>query len=382
MTSCRAAAGADVGLGQDGPDLLSGGPDDDHLEGDGGNDGVYGDRPLPEAVPAALVPLLSSTSPEVLQGPAGPDGQDDLIGGSTNLPGTSSTRVGRNGFRDGDDTVFGDGAADFVLGDNGTLFRDKPVDGDYPRIVERYPAASGTSTTRAIVRHALRSDVPTDGVPPAGRSGDDTVSGGPGEDFIWGQSGKDVLGGNDGDDDLYGELGDDRISGDAGDDAVVADRGGIVSTFIGAGKQKTVSLNAPPAETFTYFRPGTLDRRVDLLHDAAAHASPTGSTAVFATTLLASDGVARGGADRVRGGTGHDSLHGAAGPDLVNGDSGGDYVFGDDGSDVLWGGRGCDPPSTPRPSRPTATAEGRSSRAPAARVTGWWTACSAATAGW
>ena len=130
VTSCRAAAGADVGLGQDGPDLLSGGPGRRPPGGQRRRRRRLGDRPLPEAVPAALAAAVR-TSPEVLQGPAGPDGQDDLIGGSSNLPGTAA-EVGRNGFRDGDDTMFGDGAADFVLGDNGTLFRDKPVDGDYP----------------------------------------------------------------------------------------------------------------------------------------------------------------------------------------------------------------------------------------------------------
>jgi len=54
------------------------------------------------------------------------------------------------------------------------------------------------------------------------------------------------------------------------------------------------------------------------------------------------NGIAFGGNDRLRGGSGHDNLHAGVGDDLANGDSGGDTVFGDDGADVVWGGKGCD----------------------------------------
>ncbi|MEU1385058.1 MULTISPECIES: hypothetical protein [unclassified Nonomuraea] len=97
----------------------------------------------------------------------------------------------------------------------------------------------------------------------------------------------------------------------------------------------TVSLNAPPKETYKGFQPGTYDRRTDLLHDT------DGDT--WTAAALPHDGFAKGGADRMRGGPGRDSMHGGAGDDLVNGDSGGDEVFGGDGDDLLWGGKGCDP---------------------------------------
>ncbi|MEO6205179.1 MAG: hypothetical protein ABIO67_07350, partial [Mycobacteriales bacterium] len=234
------------------------------------------------------------------------------------------------------------------LGDNGTLFRDAlDGSGDYPRMTQRY-AIGDTSLSRAIIRHAIRLDVPANnGTPVAGVSGDDTMQGNAGEDFMWGQTGNDTMNGNDGNDDMYGELGDDTMFGDAGDDAMLGDRGGIVTRLVdgspGDPSSPSLTMNAPPAETFQAFRNGMLDRRVDQLHDNAANASNTGSIDSFETAALPSDGIARGGADKMRGGLGRDAIHGEAGDDLLNGDSGGDIVFGDDGNDVMWGGRGCDP---------------------------------------
>ena len=357
-------SGGDVLLGQDGQDALSGGAGDDWLEGNGSDDRLWGDRGLtdPSISPAvAAVPLASFLSPEQeLSGAPGLDGQDDVIGGSSNLPSASNSRTGSNGFRDGNDEIYGDGEADFELGDNGSLFRDV-VAGAYTRIVERYPATGATDQASwAILRHALRLDVPATGSAPAsGSSGNDRMQGNAGEDFMWGQSGDDVMNGNAGNDDMYGELGRDEMYGDAGEDAMLGDRGGIVTNYIDGSptdpQSLTATLSGPPQETFTSLRPGSLDRRVDLLRDVAAHASLTGTTSEFATDEMASPGdkvgatglaattdANTGAGDRIRGGSGHDSIHGGFDRDLINGDSGGDYLFGGRGSDVIWGGKGCD----------------------------------------
>jgi Ca2+-binding RTX toxin-like protein len=103
--------------------------------------------------------------------------------------------------------------------------------------------------------------------------------------------------------------------------------------------QFTFSLNSPPAETYTAFRPGAYDRRIDLEHDVDGDQWIGTSTAAE----MPHDGIAEGGRDKLRGGAGADNLHAGFGDDLANGDSGGDQVFGDDGEDVLWGGKGCDP---------------------------------------
>lgn len=350
--SLSGGAGVDVLLGQDGADWLSGGPADDYAEGNGNVSGapdrLYGDQLLSTVTGAPATPAGASAAGELL-GPAGADGQDDLIGGSSNISATSTTAVGRDGFRDADDVVVGNGAADFELGDNGTLVRESGG-ADDKRYVERYPlpyTAPAGGDPRAYVRHAVRLDVPTDGKPAPGTSGGDTMDGNDGDDFLWGQSGNDLMRGGDHDDDLLGELGDDVIHGQGGQDAVIGDRGGIISRFIdgspGDPAQQSFSQQAPPAETFVAFRPGTLDRRVHLQQDVAAHTGLTGSVDAFAGSTMRSPGETMGGVDHVRGGPARDAVHGAFGDDLLNGDSGGDVLFGGNGGDVMWGGRGCDP---------------------------------------
>jgi len=100
-----------------------------------------------------------------------------------------------------------------------------------------------------------------------------------------------------------------------------------------------LSTTSPPAESYTGFRLGSYDRRVDLLHDTDGDAwigSATSAPMPYA-------GLTAGAGDLIRGGAGADNIHGGFGDDVANGDSGGDEVFGGEGSDVLWGGRGCDP---------------------------------------
>jgi Ca2+-binding RTX toxin-like protein len=189
-----------------------------------------------------------------------------------------------------------------------------------------------------------------------------------GDDTMWGQDGKDMMSGGDGNDDMYGELGDDTMLGDNGDDAMLGDRGGIVDKMMDGSTQFSASLNSPPQETYTAFRAGTLDHRIDLLHDIDGDAFVGSSTAA----PMAHAGLTEGGDDRIRGGNGNDNIHAGFGDDLANGDSGGDIVFGDDGADVAL--------STRPPSRPTATSMARSTPRLGGRTTGSSITCSAAPA--
>ncbi len=329
--------GADTAFGQDDDDWLSGGSDDDYQQGNGGSDRLLGDRPLGAfgpvlPAPAADLPGAPSAEPD-LSGPPGPDGQDDQIGGS-NLA----------GHRDAGDMVWGDGEADFQLGDNGEL--DRTIEGSgaarrYGVQEERYPG--NVPPPGAVVeRRAERFDAGR----PAGAWGDDELYGGDGvdpqdstgdapdgDDAQWGQDGDDRLFGENGHDDQLGELGDDVMFGGAGEDAMVGDRGGIVTRYVDGDRADPVpadgsfSVMSPPGMSWTGFAAHPLDRRVSLTND------PDGSVLLY-------PGTTEGGRDRMRGGPGHDSLHGAAGDDLMNGDTGGDYLLGADGSDVMWGGQG------------------------------------------
>ena len=168
---------------------------------------------------------------------------------------------------------------------------------------------------------------------------------------MWGQDGNDSIYGEAGDDDLFGELGNDSMFGGTGEDAMVGDRGGLRNTVLGspgalfAEAQYTFSSNGPPFVVYTGFRPGTYDRRVDLAQELPG--SVGGPFVGQPTVVLASNGVAVGGNDLMRGGPDHDSIHGAFGDDIMNGDTGGDILFGADGSDVMWGGRGSPNAATP-----------------------------------
>ena len=364
--------GVDVIFGQDGGDFVSGGPHDDYAEGNGGADVMRGDRYLTDAALTNVLPpagppetadrvvpqtevgplvdtWVGTAGPVIdLEGPAAPDGQDDLIGGTT-----------LQGFRDGDDRIEGNGEGDFQLGDNGALVRTYGApDGNgvrkYQVFTKRYPSGqvpanavvirhndptiAGMATTRFCTTAQSTCEV-------AGSFGGDFLYGDAGDDTQWGQDGNDTMRGGADRDDMYGELGDDWLFGDAGQDAILGDRGGVVDTYVNQSGNPsfaspyTVSVKQPPAISYKAFTPGTYDRRTDLLHDINGDVF----VGAGAGAVMPHDAVNEGGVDHVRGGGGHDNIHLGYGDDLANGDSGGDAVFGDHGADVLWGGKGCDP---------------------------------------
>jgi Ca2+-binding RTX toxin-like protein len=344
-------SGVDVLYGQDGNDQISGGPDADYLEGNGGADILRGDNRLdqpPTTAGEALTTALSTAWPGVASAVAdlegsGSDGQDDMLGGSSLA-----------NFRDVGDNLEGDGESDFQLGDNGVLRRD--IQGTVPTLtqrvfVQRYPdnAAPANAAVVRIGDLALNPNGSTRfcttaqaTCEKAGAFGDDVMFGDGGDDTMWGQDGNDTMRGGDGNDDMYGELGDDTMFGENGNDAMLGDRGGVVDELVNpsdSGKQFTVDTGGTPKEFYTGFRQGTLDHRVDLLHDINGD-SFLGSSG---SAVMAHAGLTEGGNDKIRGGTGQDNIHAGFGDDLANGDSGGDLIFGDDGADVMWGGRGCDP---------------------------------------
>jgi Ca2+-binding RTX toxin-like protein len=366
-------AGVDAVFGQDGDDLVSGGAGDDYAEGHGGSDTLYGDRTFDDlgvtpAAPAGGWPGSPSGEPDS----SAPNGQDDLMGGS-------STPA----FRDAADQVHGDGGADAVLGDNGSLVRDL-LDADGQSVdtvtqaqaaptplseriyAKRYDPASPLPAGAAVVRHGAGGtgvEFCTDGqatCEPAGAYGADDLWGDAGQDTIYGQDGDDHIYGDTGsaakpigtpmasvddggsmpagtpaDDDLYGGLGDDVMFGEYGEDAMVGDRGGIVDVYQDGSNHFTVDLNQVPKIHYDGFLAGTVTRQVDLQHVVAGDEFLPGD-------VIPHRGDLQGGDDRMLGGVDHDAMHGGFGNDLMNGGSGGDIVYGDDGADVLWGGKGSD----------------------------------------
>ncbi len=334
--SMSGQSGVDVLLGQDGDDRISGGSYDDYVEGEGGADVVHGDVALVAAEIVGAPGSSAWTTPEVDTDPVSA-GQDDITGGSS-----------RKGYRDGNDTINGDGDDDFVVGDNGSIAR--VVDGGKTDRVyaERYgpqrvghakvrvfpPGITGVTSTRFCTAPASPSATSTCEV--AGAFGKDMILGDTGQDVLYGQDGDDTIRGGADDDDIYGELGNDLLYGEDGEDAILGDRGGVQDRYETGSRSVTSSTNQPPAETYRSRLDGSVSREADLFHDVNG-ISLVGSATSAPMPL---DGITYGGIDRIRGGDGHDSIHAGAGDDLVNGDSGGDALFGGRGNDVMWGGLG------------------------------------------
>jgi Ca2+-binding RTX toxin-like protein len=361
--------GVDVIFGQDGDDQISGGGGDDYVEGNGGHDTIYGDRTLADAGIGITHPVPDWPGPatDTTGDTAAPNGQDDLIGGSS-----------LQAFRDTGDDIHGDAASDYEIGDNGTEVRDildasgKPVTPATDLSTLMLPLTDRIYTGRydpahipadaAYVRHGTSPTSPTRfcttnqaTCEPTGAWGDDKMWGDEGTDFMYGQDGADRMYGETGstagayddgvddgtqldDDDMYGELGNDIMFGEAGQDAMVGDRGGVVGKFQDGTNDLVLDFNQVPQIHYEGFVKGSVTRVTDLLHDVNGDTFiGTGNTAP-----MPHRGDLEGGNDRMRGGVGDDSIHGGFGDDLANGDSGGDTVFGDDGADVLWGGKGCD----------------------------------------
>ncbi|WP_137843520.1 calcium-binding protein [Microbacterium sp. 2FI] len=361
MDVLNGGSAVDAEFGQDASDFLFGDSGADFQHGNGGADVVVGDRPYTDYAGILLPPEVGGTLPALPTLPAGlpgvpsmgvelvgtpqPDGQDDQFGGS-NLA----------GHRDSGDWLFGDGEADFQLGDNGELNRTVE-DGAYAVYEERYPGNEAPADGSGVIeREVVRYDVGASAG--AGVWGADLIFGGngtnplisadagDGDDSQWGQDGDDRLFGEDGDDDQYGELGADTMWGGDGEDAMVGDRGGVQTRFVeidgsDAGDPDIVTHTSqgPPGINLGGPDSGAQDA---VLHPFEAHPLYRGTSLSHDRdgSVLTLNGHDAGGADRMRGGPGHDSLHGGEGADLMNGDSGGDYVYGDDGADAMWGGRG------------------------------------------
>ena len=269
-----------------------------------------------------------------VDGAAGDPGQDDLTGGWA-----------RQGYRDGDDTIHGDGSDDFVVADNGSVARvvndgttervyaqrygtlpHRPGEGPGRGCRARHPPASARPRARPRPRPA-RSPAPSAPTPCSA-----TLA----RTCSTARTAPTPIRGGDGDDDVYGELGADVLFGEGGEDAILGDRGGIQDRYEAGTRSTTTTLTMPPAVSFTSRLNGSVSREADLLHDVNGTDFVGGAT----SAAMPLDGITFGGVDRIRGGDGHDSIHAGAGDDLVNGDTGGDAVFGGRGDDVMWGGLG------------------------------------------
>ena len=265
---------------------------DDWIEGNGGNDTIFGNLGQDDLVGdnSSLFSLVTRAQRE-------PVGHDTIFGGG-------GTRLVRNDSAGcGCDTVKHATDADVILGDNGDIFR----------LVGTFGTASGdflrfnhdlSGPDRWIIPRAHRLLDYTQGGAATDLGRSDLLHGERGDDTLHGMTGDDVVFGEAGDDDLYGGTGNDRLYGGSGVDGILGDDGKILTSRNGRNEplhrlatpnaEVLLSVPGPFIGTIEY-RTGALTKAVDL----AAWES--------------------GGADVIYGGIGDDFLHGGAGDDAISG---------------------------------------------------------------
>jgi len=356
-----------------GSDQIAGGPQDDTIFGELGDDIIQGDGDLkveddlaarPPDVNAyrdptgALVVLPSfeaaTDGDDYIEGNGGHDvvfgglGQDDIIGGSSSLfslasptqrPdvadllfGGAGTEILRN--HDGNLGTGGHARdADVILGDNGNIYRLVSVTGGVSTFrTFNYDTYAGS--LRIVPRAAQLLDYTPGGFDydavhaATDLGGADEIHGESGDDAIYGMAGNDVLYGDGQDDDLIGGYGLDWISGGTGDDGVLGDDGRIMtSRNVQAGTGGSDPMSEPlygvlkVAQTDQFISTpgkiqqatinvsGALKKEVNLTPYSLV---PAGQPDDPLFAPLGAD-------DIIYGGLGNDFLHGGAGNDAMSG---------------------------------------------------------------
>lgn len=354
---------------------------DDYVEGNGGNDRIYGNLGQDDLIGGSSTLFGLSDADAAFHGVAEgvllrPDGADLIYGGAGNpaLLERNASIGGPNNDVSGDTIVPAaerDATdADTILGDNGDVFRlvtgvDSDGDGTIDDVVyERFNYDRDATTANGFVDDGFGTDALTirpravdssdygyeyidhDGDPStrerlsftaSARGEGDLIYGESGDDVIHGMSGNDVAFGNSGHDDLHGGIGTDFLLGGTGVDGVVGDDGlvltsrnsddfgeplhGIDSLNPDQGevkKNEEVDTDALNAEIST---PGNIQRAVINVEDELVK-----SVELFAFRTDDLDGGELGAFgdalrfnDIVFGGLGNDFVHAGDGDDAVSG---------------------------------------------------------------
>ena len=295
-----------------GADVIAGGPHEDEIFGQLGNDVIQGDGSIDYAATgcttvgaardlATNAVMALCPSADNLNGPDGTDyvegggghdvifgnqGQDDLIGGSSDMftlltpaqrPdgtdlifGGSGTGVARNA--PGDTTGTGHASdSDAIAGDNADIFRLVAVNGGTAPTgflsfnYDNYSLAGLKIVPRAIVLLDYTAGGLDFNLAAAANDigAADEIHGEYGDDFVYGMRGNDVLYGDAQDDTIVGGYGADWISGGTGDDGILGDDGRLFSSRIGTA-EPLYGIAADPANTqnLSISTPGNIQQAI------------------------------------------------------------------------------------------------------------------------
>lgn len=154
-----------------------------------------------------------------------------------------------------------------------------------------------------------------------------------------GGAGNDTIRGGDGADTLIGGAGVDHLTGGRGDDTYQIDSGDLAVEAAGGGFDVIRSSTISSLDAFAHIE--------GLLFTGSAAVNLNRGSMNTSADLLGGgsggDTVAGfGGADSLYGGAGNDSLYGGSGADRLWGDDGDDLLEGGDADDSLFGGNGRD----------------------------------------
>jgi len=378
-------SGDDSLAGDDGDDFLSGGAGNDQLDGGPdfdivdfagthGDDAISADPDVP-GLPLAIVPFVIANGTETDRG-----GNVEILSvlawagnDSVVVDGELDIDVMLDGG-DGNDTLTGGHGSDLLTGGAGN---DSITSGGGYDMV-RFYGTDLDDTITAIVRSSGRLEISNgtetdtgDGIgklyvnaqdgndsfgitfepgAPAldlwleGRSGNDTLFGGPYDDFIYAGGGDDSVDAGAGDDIVLAASGDDIVFGGDGHDWIAGttgydsiDAGAGNDSVFGGDDDDTIDGGAGD---------DLLDGEADFDSISGGDGQDTIAGGDGDDTLLGGDGddsiTGDFGNDVIDGGAGSDTMVGGDGDDLVDGQSGDDFIYGGQGNDRISGGDGND----------------------------------------
>jgi len=297
-------------LSDDGGDILQGEAGRDRILGGGGDDSIWADH---EENLDALVARGESEPGSGLQGEwlDGHGGNDTVVGGS----GNDAVWGGI-----GDDVLVGASGDDNLGGDvaTGWVRRDWTVS---RALINGTTAAYSWTFEES---GTARGDV---------EGGADVLTGGAGNDWLYGGAEDDYLDGGADDDVLFGGAGVDALFAGSGADILVGDEIGVAADLHGGD-----FLDGGDGDDVLWGFGGA-----DHLYGGEGHDVLLGDS-IGADDQYVGDDLLDGGAgnDDLNGGKGADSIYGGAGNDLVRGSDGNDYADGGAGNDLIISGSGSD----------------------------------------
>jgi Ca2+-binding RTX toxin-like protein len=315
--------GSDFIIGGTGADTLSGGDDIDALDYRTSNSGgvsvnlttlaASGGDAQGDVIAADFENIFGTDFADTLTGSAVNNqfyagvGDDTLSGmaGNDSLLGDNGDDVLDGG--DGSDVLYGGGGADQMTGGAGFDFVGYLGNTGVTVNLTALTASGGDAQGDVIGGF--------EGV--TGGGGGDTLTGDAGNNALYAFDGGDTLSGMAGNDTLIGHAGDDLLRGGAGLDSLYGDEGMDTATYYDSASAVTVDLAAG-----TGAGGDAQDDSLDGIENL------TGSN-VGGDTLTGSSGT-----NVLHGWGGNDTLIGLTGDDLLRGGAGLDSLYGDEGTDT------------------------------------------------